>query len=112
MLDAKCMVRVTFVPEAGRQVHKQITKLVYLAVTVRENADHTAETNMRVLLANLRFRRYSLPLFDQLNAPLRLQVWMIEVAVMENMLYRCVTWSPASAHLAILRTAHHRLLLR
>ena len=31
---------------------------------------------------------------------------------MNTMLYRCVTWSPTMTNLAILRTAHHRLLLR
>ena len=37
---------------------------------------------------------------------------MLKAAVMETMLYGSVTWSPAVAHLAQLRTAHHRLLLR
>ena len=36
----------------------------------------------------------------------------IKAEVMETMLYGCLKRSPTVAHLAILRTAHHRLLLR
>ena len=77
-----------------------------------ENADLTVEINRRVLLANLRFRRYGVPLYDQPTAPLRLKVRMFISEVMETMLYGCVTRSPTVAHLAILRKTHHRLLLR
>ena len=66
-----------------------------------------------MLLANLRLRRYRLPLCDQPTAPLRLKVRMLNAGVMETMYTGgCVTWSPTVAHLAILRTAHHGLLLR
>ena len=51
-------------------------------------------------------------LYDQFTVPLRHKVWMLKAEVMETMLYGCVTWSPTVTHLAILRTAHHRLLLR
>ena len=65
-----------------------------------------------MLLSNLRFRQYGLPLYDQVAAPLRLKVRMLKAEVMETMLYECVTWSPTVAHLAIPRKTHHRLLLR
>ena len=65
-----------------------------------------------MLLANLLFRQYGLPLYDQPTAPLRLKVRMFISEVMETMLYGCVTRSPTVAHLAILRKTHHRLLLR
>ena len=74
-----------------------------------ENADLAVEINWRVLLANLRFRRYGLPLNDQPTAPLQLEVRMLKAEVMETMLYG---WSPTVAHLAILHNTHHRLLLR
>ena len=77
-----------------------------------ENAELTVEMNRRVLLANLDLRRYGLPLHDQSTAPLRLKVRMLKAEVMEAILYGCVTWSPTVAHLAILRTAHHRWFLR
>ena len=108
----KRMDRVTFVTEAAGQVYKQTAKFVYLAATVCENADLTVEINRRVLLVNLCFRRYGLPLYDQPTAPLRLKVRMLKAEVMETMLYGCITWSPTVAHLAILRKTHHRLLLR
>jgi len=106
---AKRMDRVTFFAEAAGQVYKQTAKFVYLAATVCENADLTVEINRRVLLANLRFRRYGVPLYDQPTAPLRLKVRMLKAEVMETMLYG---WSPTVAHLAILHNTHHRLLLR
>ena len=55
--------RVTFVTEAAGQVYKQ-TKFVYLGTIVCENAELTAETFRRELLAKLRFRRYSSLLYD------------------------------------------------
>ena len=85
---------------------------MYLGANVCGNADLTVEINRRVLLANLCFRRYGLPLYDQPTASLRLKVRMLKAEVMETMLYGCVTWSPTVAHLAILRKTHHRLLLR
>ena len=84
---------------------------MYLLATVGENADLTADINRRILLA-IRFRRYSLPLYDQPTASLRLKVRMLEAEVVETMLYGCVTRRPTVTHLAILRTAHRRLLLR
>ena len=70
------------------------TQFGYLGATVCENADHTADIHRRGLLANLRFRRSSLPLYDQLTAPLRLKVRVLKAEVMETMLCGCVTWSP------------------
>ena len=46
------------------------------------------------------------------TAPLWIKVRMLEAEVMATMLYGCVVWSLTEAHLAILRTAHHLLLLR
>ena len=64
------------------------------------------------MLANLRFRRCGLPLYDQLDAPLRLKVRMLKAEAMETMLYGCVTWNPTVAHLDIPRKTRRRLLLR
>ena len=99
--------RVTFVTEAAGQVYKQSAKFVYLGPTVCENADLAVETNPRVLLNHLRLRQCGLPLLDSSSAPLRLNARVLKAEVMENMLYGCVTWSPVTAHLAILRTAQH-----
>ena len=65
--------------------------VVYLGATVRENADLTVKINRCVLLANLRFRRCGLPLYDQSTAALRLKVRMLKAEVMETMLYRART---------------------
>ena len=73
-----------------------------------ENTDLIVEFNRRVLLGNVRLRRYGLSLYDPSNAPLRLKVRMLKAEVMEIMPYGCVTWSPTVAHLAIMRTAHRR----
>ena len=58
-LMTKGMDRVTFVTEAAGQVCKQSAKFVYLGATMCENADLTVDVNRRMLLANLRLRRYS-----------------------------------------------------
>ena len=106
------MDRGTFVTEAAGQVYKKTARFMYLGAIVCDNADCTVEINQRVLLANLRLRRYGLSFYDQSTASLRLKARMLKAEVMEIMLYGCVTWSPTVAHLAILRTAHRRLLLR
>ena len=98
-------------PATCVQTNKQTTKIVYLGRTVCGNIDLTVAINRRVLLVKLRSRRYSLTLYDQPTAAHR--SGMLKAEVMETMLYdECVTWSPTVPHLAILRTAHHRFLLR
>ena len=109
-LATKGMDRVTSVSETVGQVCKQTAKFVYLRATVCENGDLTVEINRRVLLANLRLRRYDLSLYEQSTAPLRLKVRMLKAKAMGTVLYGCVPWSPSMTHLVILRTTHHRLL--
>ena len=86
-LATKGMDRVTSVSETVGQVCKQTAKFVYLRATVCENGDLTVEINRRVLLANLRLRRYDLSLYEQSTAPLRLKVRMLKAEVMETMIY-------------------------
>ena len=78
---------------------------------MRENADLTIETNRRVVLTKLRFRRHCLPMYAQPIAALRLKVRMFKAEVTETMLLGRVTRSPTVAHFAVLRAAHHRWLL-
>ena len=71
------------------RVYKQTAKSVYLGATVCENSNLTVVINRRVLLVNLRLRRYGLQLYDQFTAPLRLKVRMLIAEVIETMLYGC-----------------------
>ena len=102
--------KVIFVTEAAGRVHKQIAKCVYVGATVFETADLSVEISRRVLLSNVRLRRYGLSLYDQSTTPLRLKVRMFKAHVVETMLYGCVTRN--LNHLVMLHKAHHRLLLR
>ena len=88
-LMTKCMEKVTVVTEAAGQVYKQTAKFVYLGETVHENADLTVENNRRVLLGNLRLRRYGLLLYDQSMAPLWLKVRTLKVEVMKTIFCGC-----------------------
>ena len=63
--------------------------VVYLGATVRENADLTVKINRCVLLANLRFRRCGLPLYDQSTAMLRLKVRMLKAEAMKPSVRVC-----------------------
>lgn len=65
-----------------------------------------------MLLANLRIRRFRFSLYDQSTAPLQLNVRMSKPDAMETTIHGCVTWSLTCSHLAVMRTAHHRFLLR
>ena len=108
----KGMDMVTFATEAAGQIYKQTTKFLYIGATVCKNADVTVENNRRVLLANLRLRRYGLSLYNQSTAPLWLKVRMLKAEVMGTVSYGCVTRSPSVVDLTILRAAHYRWLLR
>ena len=59
---------------------------ILCTATVRESTDHTAEINRHVLPANLRFRRYSLPLYLQPTAPLWLKVRKFKAEEMDTTL--------------------------
>ena len=76
-LSSKNMGRVIFLTKTTGEGCKQTVKYVYLGVTVCENANVTVETNRRVLLANLRLRRYGLPLYDEPTAPPRHNLQML-----------------------------------
>jgi len=105
-LMTKGMDMVTFATEAAGQIYKQTTKFLYIGATVCKNA------NRRVLLANLRLRRYGLSLYNQSTAPLWLKVRMLKAEVMGTVSYGCVTRSPSVVDLTILRAVHYRWLLR
>ncbi|CAM9279334.1 unnamed protein product [Pylaiella littoralis] len=57
-------------------------------------------------------KKFSRELFDRQSAPWRLKVRLLKAGAMEALLYGCMTWAPRADHYALLRTTHHRLLLR
>ncbi|MEP5729814.1 MAG: hypothetical protein ABJL67_10655, partial [Sulfitobacter sp.] len=78
--------------ETACQVYEQSTRYVYYAATVCENANRNDQINRRVLLADLRFRRYNFPLYDQPIALLQLQVRMLKAGVVGTMLSGLWLW--------------------
>ena len=99
------------VREAG-QVYNQTNEFVYLGGNVNHNDDLSIEVDRRIRNAWRSFRKYTLELYDQPSAPLKLKVRMVRAEVLETMLYGCVTWSPCTCHYDKLRRAHHRFLPR
>ena len=102
----------TFGVEAAGQVYKQMNEFVYLGGNVNHNADLSIEVDRRIHNAWCSFRKYTLELYDQPNAPLELKIRMLRAEVLETRLYGCVTWSPRACHYDTLRRAHHRFLTR
>ena len=45
-------------------------------------------------------------------APFTIKVRLLKAEAMETLLYGCATWTLGKEHVAELRTAHHRFLLR
>ena len=100
----------TFSVEVAGQVYNQTNKLVYLGKNVDQNADLSIEVGRRVRNAWCSFRKYTLELYDQPRAPLKLKIRMLTAEVLETMLYDCVTWSPRACHYVTLHRAHRRFL--
>ena len=112
-LTTKGMDRVTVVNEAAGQVYHQPAKFCTLGqLCARMLTLLSRSTGECCWPTYVSDGMYGLPLYDQSTAQIRLKVRMLKAEVMGTMLYGCVTWSPTVTHLAILRTAHHRLLLR
>ena len=111
-LMTKIMDRVTFVTEAAGQVYKQTAKFVYLGATVCKNADLLSSSTCTCYWPTYVSDDMACHSTTSPRHRSGSKVRMLTAEVVETMLYKCVTWSPTVAHLAILRTAHHRLLLR
>ena len=113
-LSAKGMPEstATFSVEAAGQVYNQTNESVYLGGNVNHNADLPIEVDRRIRNAWCSFRKYTLELYDQPNAPLELGIRMLRAEVLESILYGCVTWSQRACHYDTLRRAHHRFLTR
>ena len=97
---------------AGQKYH-QVHQLVYLGGLITEDADITRDINRRTKIAWGCFRKFSTELFDRPSAPLRFKARLLKAEAMEALLYGCMTWAPRNAHYRqLLRTTHHKLLLR
>ena len=68
----------TFGVEAAGQVYNQMHEFVYLGGNVNHNADLSIEVDRRIHNAWCSFRKYTLELYDQPNAPLELKIRMLE----------------------------------
>ena len=74
----------------------------------------TAEIRRRTGAAWSAFRRYTNVVYDRPTAivPLVLKVRKLQAEVREALLYGCSTWMLLTREYGLLRTQHHRLLLR
>ena len=71
------------------------------------------EIDRRIHAGWMGFKRYKRELYDRPKASLLpLKARMVRSEAVEALLYGCVTWTPLKCHYAILRTTHHRMLLR
>ena len=98
--------------EAAGQKYTQTLEFRYLGGLVNEHGDLTREINFRSRAASACVRRYGPELFDRPGAPFRLKARLLQAEAMEALLYGCMTWAPRRDHYRLLRTIHHRLLLR
>ena len=98
--------------KAAGQTYKQTRQFRYLGGLVTEDGELTQEINNRSRAAWACIRRFSRELFDRPTAPWELKVRLLKAEAMEALLYGCMTWAPRREHYRLLRTVHHRLLLR
>ena len=78
--------------EAAGQRYKQTTQLLYPGGIIYENVDFSLEIDRRIRLMRVYLKRFGPELYDRMTAPLSLNVRMLNVGVIENLLYGCVTW--------------------
>ena len=99
---------------AAGQRYAQTEQFVYLGGTITAEADMTAEIRRRTGAAWSAFRRYANVVYDRPTAivPMVLKVRMLQAEVREALLYGCSTWTLLTREYGLLRTQHHRLLLR
>ena len=99
---------------AAGQRYAQTEQFVYLGGTITAEADMTAEIRRRTGAAWSAFRRYANVVYDRptVIVPMALKVRMLQAEVLEALLYGCSTWTLLTREYGLLRTQHHRLLLR
>ena len=85
---------------------------MYLGGLIDASADIMPEIKRRVRLAWVCYSRFKRELYDMEAAPIAPKLLMLKADVMETLLYWCVTWTLGKEHIAELRTARHRCLLR
>ena len=102
---------VAFVTEGASQMYKQTIKCVYLGATVFIPTILPKSTGA---CCGPNYVSEGIVFHGSTGPPHRsgLTLQMLRVEVMETMLCGWDTWSPTVAHLTVLRTSHHRLLLR
>ena len=112
-LQTKGGGHVPFTVSAAGLVYKQTVELVYLGGAISADWDlRSVEVTRRIQKAWAGFGRNKMEIYDRPSVHLRLKVRMLEVEVLETLLYGCVTWSPSKADYGRLRKAHHQMLLR
>ena len=98
--------------EAAGQRYAQTAEFRYLGGLVNEHGDLTREINFRTKAAWACIRKFARELFDRPGAPFPLKIRLLRAEAMEALLYGCMTWAPRRDHYRLLRTTHHRMLLR
>ena len=97
--------------EAAGQRYRQTTQFLYLRSYRRKRRyyvrDQTAGPTRMGMLQSIQAGavRYG-------GCPVRSEGALAKAEVVETLLYGCVTWTLGKEHVAELRTAHHRFLLR
>ena len=100
------------VVHAAGQTYAQTHEFRYLGGMVTEDANLEREIAKRAQAAWCSYKKYATELFDRPTAPWHLKVRLLKAEAMEALLYGCMTWAPRQEHYRLLRTTHHRLLLR
>ena len=92
-------------------MHKQTIEFAYLGGAVSADRELSVEKTRRSESLGVH-PRYKTEIYDSLDVRLRLKVRVLNVDVVEPLLYGCVTWSPNKPDYDRPRQVHHSMLRR
>ena len=98
---------------ATGQKYPQTASFTYLGGTVTKTPNLSDEIDRRIRARWMSFKCCTRELYDHPKVSLLpLKARVVRPEVIEDLLYRCATWTPLKGHYTKLRKTHHRMLLR
>ena len=111
-LQTKGGRKVSFTVNAAGQVYKQTMRFVCLGGAITADRELCIETKRGLGRAWACFQRCKMETYDRPGVRLRLKVRLLKAAVIESLLYGCMTSSPNMPDYDRLQRVHHSMLLR
>ena len=111
-LETQCGGKVFFTINAASQVNEQTIEFVYLGWAITADRGLSIEITRRLQRAWACFQRYQMEIYDRPGVRLRLKVRLLKAAVLETLLYGCMTRGPEKLDYDRIRQVHYSMVPR